>query len=127
MLFFIKMFYKSVDNRFSVVYNGCMKEKKHFIDAVLERERRRNKKMRVSYERRVAELPRGSLVIRKLNGREYCYLRYREGERVVQKYVGTADREEAMRAKIAERQHLLALISMLEEENRRIMKMEAIK
>ena len=104
-----------------------MKEKKYFIDAVLEKEKQRNENMRLAYEERIAELPRGSLVVRRLNGREYCYLRYRDGKKVVQKYAGTVEQEECLRAKIAERKHLVELVSMLEEESKRIMKMEAIK
>ena len=62
-----------------------------------------------------------------LNGRKYCYLRYREGKKVIQKYAGTIEKEDELREKISERKHLEALISMLEEENKRIIKMEAIK
>ena len=110
-----------------VVYKNDMKEKKHFIDAVLEQEKQRNENMRLSYEKRILELPRGSLIVRELNGRKYCYLRYREGKKVIQKYAGTIEKEDELREKISERKHLEALISMLEEENKRIIKMEAIK
>ncbi len=104
-----------------------MKAKKYFIDAVLEKEKQRNENMRLAYEKRILDLPRGSLVIRELNGRKYCYLRYRDGKKVIQKYAGTIEQEEIIRAKIAERKHLFELISMLEEERKRIMKMEAVK
>lgn len=73
------------------------------------------------------DLLRGSLVIRELNGKKYCYLRYRDGQKVIQKYAGTIEQEEMIRAKIAERKHLSALLAMLEEESKRILKMEAIK
>ena len=104
-----------------------MREKKYFIDAVLEKEKQRNENMRSYYEKRIMELPRGSLVIRELNGRKYCYLRYRDGKRVIQKYAGTQENESKIRAQIAERKHLTRLLAMLEEENKRILKMEAVK
>lgn len=104
-----------------------MKEKKYFIDVILEREKQRNEKMRLAYEKRIMDLPRGSLIIRELNGRKYCYLRYRDGKKVIQKYAGTLAQEEVIRSKIAERKHLVELLSMLEEEKKRILKMEAIK
>lgn len=104
-----------------------MKEKKYFIDTILEKEKQRNENMRLAYEKRILDLPRGSLVIRELNGRKYCYLRYRDGKKVVQKYAGTAEQEEGIREKIAERKHLSQLLTMLEEENKRILKMEAVK
>jgi hypothetical protein len=104
-----------------------MKEKKYFIDAVLEKEKQRNENMRLAYEKRITALPRGSLLIREFNGRKYCYLRYREGKKVIQKYAGTIEQEEMIRAKIAERKHLTELLAMLEEESKRILKMEMIK
>ena len=66
-----------------------MKEKKYFIDTVIEKEKQRNENMRSAYEKRMSDLPRGSLFIRNINGKKYCYLRYREGKKVVQKYAGT--------------------------------------
>lgn len=117
----------SIDKNKNVVYNSGMKEKKYFIDAVLEKEKQRNENMRLAYEKRILELPKGSLVVRELNGKKYCYLRFREGKKVVQKYAGTIAQEEIIRAQIAERKHLIELITMLEEENKRIQKMEAVK
>ena len=104
-----------------------MEGKKYFIDAVLKREKQRNENMRIMYEQRITELPRGSLVIRELNGKQYCYLRYRDGKKVIQKYAGTIEQAENIRAKIDERKHLLKLLEMLEEENKRIKKMEGVK
>jgi hypothetical protein len=122
-----KIHNNSIDKNGNVVYNSSMKEKKYFIDAVLEKEKQRNENMRLAYEKRILELPKGSLVIRVLNGKKYCYLRFREEKKVVQKYAGTIEQEEIIRAQIAERKHLIELITMLEEENKRIKKMEAVK
>ena len=104
-----------------------MEAKRFFIHTVLEKEKQRNRYMRAEYERRVSELPRGSLIVRELNGKKYCYLKYREGKKVIQKYAGTIDFENDLRLKIEERKHLLKLIAMLEEENKYILKMEAVK
>lgn len=83
--------------------------------------------MILEYRKRIIELPRGSLVIRERNGRKYCYLRYREGKKVIQKYVGTIEQEKIIYSKIEEREHLMKIVKMLEEENKCIGKMEAIK
>ena len=83
--------------------------------------------MRLSYQQRISELPRGSLSIRELNGRKYCYLRYRDGKRVIQKYAGTIEQEAVIQAQLRERTHLEELIAMLDEENKRILKMEVIE
>ena len=121
------MYHIPIDKSKMVVYNYSMKEKKYFIDSVLEKERQRNENMRIMYEKRLMELPRGSLLIREVNGNKYCYLKYREGKKIIQKYAGTIECENDIRMKIAERQHLMVLIKMLEEENVRIKKMEAVK
>ncbi|MCM1530377.1 MAG: hypothetical protein NC093_10340 [Alistipes sp.] len=104
-----------------------MEGRKYYIDAVLEKEKQRNQNMRSAYEKRIAILPKGTLAIRKINGRKYCYLRYREGKKTIQKYAGTLEQEASIREKIAEREHLTKLIGMLEEEHMRILKMEAIR
>ncbi len=124
---FFKILNKIVDKLKNVVYNSSMKEKKYYIDVVIEREKQRNENMRLAYEKRILALPRGSLVVRELNGNKYCYLRYRDGNKVVQKYAGTIEQEEFIRAKISERKHLTKLVDMLNEESKRIAKMEAVK
>lgn len=124
---YFKILHNNIDKCVNVVYNNSMKEKKHYIDAVLEREKQRNVNMRLAYEKRILALPRGSLVVRELNGNKYCYLRYRDGNKVVQKYAGTIEQEELLRAKINERKHLTGLVDMLNEESKRIAKMEAVK
>lgn len=59
-------------------------------------------------------------MIRERKGKQYCYLRYRDGKKVIQKYAGTIEQEERIRAKIDERKHLLALLTMLKEESKRV-------
>ena len=47
-----------------------MKEKKYFIDTVLQKEKQRNERMRLAYEKRISDLPRGSLLVREINGKK---------------------------------------------------------
>lgn len=105
----------------------CMENKKYYIDVILEKEKKRNENMQLAYTKRLSELPKGSLVIRTINGKEYCYLRYREGEKVILKYAGTINQIEDIKLKIEERKRLVKLIDMLKKEKKRIMKMEAVK
>jgi len=104
-----------------------MEKKNYYIDIVLKKEKKRNESMLQAYMKRLSELPKGSLVIRKINGKEYCYLRYRDGKKVIHKYGGTINQIDDIKAKIEERNHLLDLIDMLKKENKRIIKMEAVK
>ena len=82
-----------------------MKNKKYYIDVVLEKEKQRNENMLSIYTKRLSELPKGSLVIRRINDREYCYLRYREGDKVILKYAGTISKIDDIKSKIDERKH----------------------
>jgi hypothetical protein len=60
---------------------------------ILEDERRRLVELKESYERRIAELPRGSLSRKKRWNKDYCYLAYREAGKVKFDYIGPADSE----------------------------------
>lgn len=101
--------------------------KKYYISIILEKEKKRNENMLLAYEKRLLKFPRGSLFIRNLNGKKYCYLRYREGKKVIQKYAGTIEQKEFLSSQIEERKHLEKLIEMLKEEQKLIEKMELIK
>ena len=98
-----------------------------YIDVVLKEEKHRNEVMREAYKKRLEVLPQGSLILRELNGKTYCYLKYREKSKVIQKYAGTIDSENTIREGISERKHLQNMLSMLEKEYKRILKMETIK
>ena len=104
-----------------------MREQKYYIDVVLQKERERNEKMQLEYKNKLSKLPKGTLVIRNINGKEYCYLRYREGKKIIQKYSGTIDHAPELKRLIEERKHLLNLIDMLENEHKKIIKMEELR
>lgn len=108
--------------------NGVkMENRKYLIDTVIEKEKGRILELRRSYEERLAEFPRGSLVIRNSNGRQYCYFRYRDGKKVVTKYAGTIKKLDELKTMIAKRDELINEIKSLDDEIERIEKIEAIK
>lgn len=104
-----------------------MEKEKFYIDVILEKEKKRNEYMQEVYMNALLQLPKGSLFIKRINGREYCYLRYREKEKVILKYAGTIDQIDNLKSMIEERKRLVRLIDMLKKENKRIQKMEEIK
>ena len=104
-----------------------MENRKYLIDTVIEKEKSRIVEMRRECEDRLAEFPRGSLVIRDSNGRQYCYFRYRDGKKIVTKYAGTIKKLDELKAIIAKREELLNEIKSLDAEIERIEKIEAIK
>ena len=97
-----------------------MESQQYLIDAVIEKEKRRIEKMRSKCEERLSEFPRGSLVIREANGRKYCYLRDRDGKRVITKYAGTGSKIDDLRAILAERESIILQIKNLDVQLDRI-------
>ena len=58
------------------------------IKNILEEELERNSRMTKRYKKELEHLPRGSIVKRKIGNNEYCYLSYRENNKVISKYIG---------------------------------------
>lgn len=63
----------------------------------------------------LAMLPKGTLVGCDKNGRTYYYLKYREGKKVVSKYVSKSE-VETIAELIEKRKHIEAMIKSLNEE-----------
>ena len=61
--------------------------------------------LKAQIEARVKSLPKGSVKKRALNGKNYYYLQYRDGSKVIQKYAGKA-RPEKLEKQILERRSL---------------------
>jgi hypothetical protein len=57
------------------------------IKDVLRDELNRLERMRVAYNNKLQELPKGVLVIKKIRGRKYHYLQYREDGKIKSVYV----------------------------------------
>ena len=62
-------------------------------DVLLEEKSRINDKI-AFYNERINRLPKGSILIKTIKGHQYNYLVYREGKKVVTKYIKKADLEE---------------------------------
>ena len=61
---------------------------KGVIKGVLAEELENSIRMKKSYEEALKKLPKGSLAIKRIRGREYCYLAERVGKKVKYKYLG---------------------------------------
>lgn len=57
------------------------------VKEILREELNRLERMRVAYNNKLKELPKGVLVIKKIRGRKYYYLQYREGGKVKSIYI----------------------------------------
>ncbi len=61
------------------------------IKSVLEDEYNRLKDMERVYLRKLKDLPRGSIVMKKIKSKKYPYLVYREGKKVKTQYIKKKD------------------------------------
>jgi len=83
----------------------------------------RNRRSLRAYELECEKLPKGSVTVRVRGSRAYCYLKYRDGERTITKYVGpSVIVEEELRAQVARRKELESVIKRLKQEGRFIEK-----
>ena len=83
------------------------------IDTILK-EKSRIEYMLKQYRKIIDELPKGSLSESNKNGQKYYYLKYRDGKRVVSKYLGKEPGDTL--ALIEKRKHTEAMIKSLENE-----------
>jgi hypothetical protein len=93
------------------------------LKEMLEEEGKRNKEMQEVYQYEIQQLPRGSVVIKLSGKKEYCYLQYREGDKVISKYIGHANEHAArLRELVEERRSLERILRRLRKEERYIEK-----
>ncbi len=89
------------------------------ITSVVQNEADRNKKMIAEYRALISELPKGSLICRK----DYWYLKYREGGKVCDKYIGKDPAVvDALRGKLELRRNYTEMLTNLEKEQKTIQK-----
>ena len=85
------------------------------IQGVLREELERRKRMLDVYQKEVDKLPKGSIVRKSVNGREYAYLQYREGKKVRCKYIPKQELPDVMR-QIEERRKYQEYIKNIKKE-----------
>ena len=67
------------------------------------------------YNRILDNLPKGSLHSVRRNGKTYCYLKYRDGKKIISEYIKKEQIDEVS-ALIEKRKHTEAMINSLEQE-----------
>ena len=58
------------------------------LKTVISREETRNENMIIEYTKKLETLPRGKITPKTINGKTYYYLYYRDGKKIVSKYIG---------------------------------------
>lgn len=94
---------------------------------VILREENRNENMIIEYTKELETLPRGKITPKRVNGNTYYYLYYRDGKKVVSKYIGKdEDSLTKIRELLVRRSQIEELIKKLKEEKAQIKKLEAM-
>lgn len=94
---------------------------------IISREEARNENMIIEYTKELETLPRGKITPKTINGKIYYYLYYREGKKVVSKYIGKdEERLTAVREQLARRSQIEEIIKKLKAEKEQIKKLEAM-
>lgn len=92
-------------NAINMILNTVLQEKCR-IDFMLAR-----------YQESLSELPKGTVTEKQVKGNTYYYLKYRDGKKVISKYVGKKEVEE-IRQQIDKRRHIETMIKSLLEEQK---------
>lgn len=97
------------------------------ISALIKKESIRNQKMISEYEKELESLPKGSIKTKVIGNNCYYYLNYRDGKKVVSKYIGKDENNiEFIKDQLAKRHHIELMIKHLKSEQLQIKKLEAI-
>ena len=87
------------------------------LEEIVQQEKDRIKNMIKRYEAELESLPHGSLVYKIINGREYGYLQYRDGKKIVSKYIGNSkEKINDISDRIARRRQIEQMLKILKAE-----------
>lgn len=94
------------------------------LKSVFQDELERTNRLILRYEAEMNELPKGSLYRRKIGNQEYCYLNYREGNKVVSKFLGNTETfsTEELAQKLKKRKKLSVLLKKLNNDKKSLEK-----
>jgi len=93
------------------------------IFGMLQEEKQRNLEMQKTYRKEIEALRKGSIMAKCVSGNNYYYLKYRDGGKVKNDYIGkNEDIVKEVRNEIEKRKYLLGVLKRLQVEYRQIEK-----
>ena len=94
------------------------------VAGVLQDELDRNRRMQARYRQEIAQLPKGSLYLRKINHQQYYYISIRQKDKIVAQYQGKSDdvKIPEIKQKIEQRKHYEAILKKLSNEEKLLLK-----
>ena len=85
------------------------------ILSTILQEKERIDRMLAKYQEELEMLPKGTISEKKVKQSTYFYLKYREGKKVVSRYIPQKD-VDAVREQVEKRRHIETMIRSLQEE-----------
>ena len=87
----------------------------NLILSTILQEKERIDRMLAKYQEELEMLPKGTISEKKVKQSTYFYLKYREGKKVISRYIPQKD-VEAVREQVEKRRHIETMIRSLREE-----------
>ena len=85
------------------------------ILSTILQEKERIDRMLTKYQEHLGTLPKGTISEKKVKQSTYYFLKYREGKKVISRYIPQKD-VEAVREQVEKRRHIETMIRSLQEE-----------
>lgn len=85
------------------------------ILSTILQEKERIDRMLSKYQEELRTLPKGTISEKKVKQSTYFYLKYREGKKVISRYIPQKD-VDAVREQVEKRRHIETMIRSLQEE-----------
>lgn len=96
------------------------------VGLLINKESIRNQKMISEYEGKLISLPKGTIKNKKVGDKNYYYLCYREGKKVISRYIGKDEESlKQVQSLIEERKHIESMLKQLKKERQELKRMEA--
>lgn len=87
----------------------------NLILSTILQEKERIDRMLSKYQEELGRLPKGTISEKKVKQSTYFYLKYREGKKVISRYIPQKD-VDAVREQVEKRRHIETMIRSLQEE-----------
>lgn len=97
------------------------------VASLINKESIRNQKMIEEYEKQLVYLPKGTIKSKTIGKNVYFYLYYREGKKIVSKYLGKDEESiNAVKELLTKRNHIELMLKQLKLEQQEIKRMESL-
>lgn len=97
------------------------------VTQIIKQELERNEKMIIDYESELLKLPKGKLTIKKINSHSYYYLKFRDGDKIITKYVGKDECDlSELQEQLDRRKHIEDMLKQLKFEKKQLEKVGSV-